>query len=42
MDTQANTHTHTCTHSLAYVVYGDSIGVMVFILYKLYVLLPYT
>ncbi len=38
-----NTHTHTHTHMLVFVVYGDSpYGVMVFILYKPYVLLPYT
>ncbi len=43
-------HTHTHTHSLTlththvgfYGLRGLSIGVMVFILYKLYVLLPYT
>ncbi len=40
----AHTHTHT-THTHTVVFYGLrglSIGVMVFILYKLYVLLPYT
>ncbi len=36
------THTHTHTHTLVFMVYRDSIGVMVFIQYKLYVLLPYT
>ncbi len=37
------THTHTHTHMLVfYGLRGLSIGVMVFILYKLYVLLPYT
>ncbi len=36
-------HTHTHTHMLVlYGLRGLSIGVMVFILYKLYVLLPYT
>ncbi len=35
-----NTHTHT--HVVFYGLRGLSIGVMVFILYKLYVLLPYT
>ncbi len=35
-----NTHTHT--HVGFYGLRGLSIGVMVFILYKLYVLLPYT
>ncbi len=36
-------YTHTHTHTLFFMVYGDSpLGVMVFILYKLYVLLPYT
>ncbi len=39
----SHTHTHTHTHMLVFMVYGGlSIGVMVFILYKLYVLLPYT
>ncbi len=38
----ANTHTHTHTHVGFYGLRGLSIGVMVFILYKLYVLLPYT
>ncbi len=37
-----NTHTHTHTHVGFYGLRGLSIGVMVFILYKLYVLLPYT
>ncbi len=39
-----STHTHTHTHTLVgfYGLRGLSIGVMVFILYKLYVLLPYT
>ncbi len=45
-----HTHTHTRTHAPArtrthvgfYGLRGLSIGVMVFILYKLYVLLPYT
>ncbi len=36
------THTHTHTHVGFYGLRGLSIGVMVFILYKLYVLLPYT
>ncbi len=49
--THARTHTHTHTHSHThthkhtvglYGLRGLSIGVMVFILYKLYVLLPYT
>ncbi len=40
--TQHNTHTHTHTHVGFYGLWGLSIGVMVFILYKLYVLLPYT
>ncbi len=35
-------HTHTHTHVGFYSLRGLSIGVMVFILYKLYVLLPYT
>ncbi len=35
-------HTHTPTHVGFYGLRGLSIGVMVFILYKLYVLLPYT
>ncbi len=34
--------THTHTHVDFYGLRGLSIGVMVFILYKLYVLLPYT
>ncbi len=37
-----HTHTHTHTHVGFYGLWGLSIGVMVFILYKLYVLLPYT
>ncbi len=36
------THAHTHTHVGFYGLRGLSIGVMVFILYKLYVLLPYT
>ncbi len=40
--THARTHTHTHTHVGFYGLRGLSIGVMVFILYKLYVLLPYT
>ncbi len=36
------THTHTHTHVVFNGLRGLSIGVMVFILYKLYVLLPYT
>ncbi len=40
--TQTQTHTHTHTHVGFYGLRGLSIGVMVFILYKLYVLLPYT
>ncbi len=41
--THARTHTHTHTkHVVFYGLRGLSIGVMVFILYKLYVLLPYT
>ncbi len=43
---KAHTHTHmhtdTHTHVVLYGLRGLSIGVMVFILYKLYVLLPYT
>ncbi len=35
-----NTHKHTHTHVGFYGLRGLSIGVMVFILYKLYVLLP--
>ncbi len=35
-------YTHTHTHVGLYGLRGLSIGVMVFILYKLYVLLPYT
>ncbi len=38
-----HTHTHTHTHTCWFLwLRGLSIGVMVFILYKLYVLLPYT
>ncbi len=37
-----HTHTHTHTHVGFYGLRGLSIGVMVVILYKLYVLLPYT
>ncbi len=40
--THVHTHTHTHTHVGFYGLRGLSIGVMVFILYKLYVLLPYT
>ncbi len=40
--TRARTHTHTHTHVGFCGLWGLSIGVMVFILYKLYVLLPYT
>ncbi len=40
--THTNTHTHQHTHVGFYGLRGLSIGVMVFILYKLYVLLPYT
>ncbi len=40
--THRHTHTHTHTHVGFYGLRGLSIGVMVFILYKLYVLLPYT
>ncbi len=40
--THAHTHTHTHTHVGFYGLRRLSIGVMVFILYKLYVLLPYT
>ncbi len=44
--THTHTHTHTRTHTHTHVGFyglrGLSIGVMVFILYKLYVLLPYT
>ncbi len=39
---QTHTHTHTHTHVGFYGLRGLSIGVMVFILYKLYALLPYT
>ncbi len=39
----AHTHTHTHTHMLGFhVLWGLSIDVMVFILYKLYILSPYT
>ncbi len=38
----SHTNTHTHTHVGFYGLRGLSIGVMVFILYKLYVLLPYT
>ncbi len=40
--THTHTHTRTHTHVGFYGLRGLSIGVMVFILYKLYVLLPYT
>ncbi len=40
--TDTHTHTHTHTHVGFYGLWGLSIGVMVFILNKLYVLLPYT
>ncbi len=40
--THTHTHIHTHTHVGFYGLRGLSIGVMVFILYKLYVLLPYT
>ncbi len=40
--TRSHAHTHTHTHVGFYGLRGLSIGVMVFILYKLYVLLPYT
>ncbi len=40
--THISHHTHTHTHVGFYGLRGLSIGVMVFILYKLYVLLPYT
>ncbi len=40
--THTHTHTHTHPHVGFYGLRGLSIGVMVFILYKLYVLLPYT
>ncbi len=39
--THTNTHTHTRTHVGFYGLPGLSMSVMVFILYKLYVLLPY-
>ncbi len=38
----SHSHIHTLTHVGFYGLWGLSIGVMVFILYKLYVLLPYT
>ncbi len=41
-DTHTHTQTHTDTHVGFYGLRGLSIGVMVFLLYKLYVLLPYT
>ncbi len=44
--THTHTHTHICTYTHTHVSFyglrGLSTGVMVFILYKLYVLLPYT
>ncbi len=40
--TRAHTYTHAHTHVVFYGLRGLSIGVMVFIQYKLYVLLPYT
>ncbi len=41
--TRTHAHTHTHTQNVGfYGLRGLSIGVMVFILYKLYVLLPYT
>ncbi len=40
--TSTRAHTHTHTDVGFYGLRGLSIGVMVFILYKLYVLLPYT
>ncbi len=41
--THTPTHTHTHTHTCWFLWFtGLSVGVMVFILYKLYVLLPYT
>ncbi len=40
--TLSHTHTHSHTHVRFCEKWGLSIGVMVFILYKLYVLLPYT
>ncbi len=40
--TYIHTHTHTHTHVRFCEKWGHPIGVMVFILYKLYVLLPYT
>ncbi len=42
MHTHTHTNTHTHTHVGFYGLRGLSIGIMVFILYKLYVLLPYT
>ncbi len=41
--THTQTHTHAHTHMLGFhVLWGLSIDVMVFILYKLYILSPYT
>ncbi len=41
--THTHTHTHAHTHMLGFhVLWGLSIDVMVFILYKLYILSPYT
>ncbi len=40
--THTHTHINTNTHAGLYGLRGLSIGVMVLILYKLYVLLPYT
>ncbi len=40
--THSHTHTQTHTHVCFCEKWGHPIGVMVFILYKLYVLLPYT
>ncbi len=44
--THTHSHTHTLSHTHTHVRFcekwGHPIGVMVFILYKLYVLLPYT
>ncbi len=39
---QTHTHTHTHTHTCFCELWGHSIGVMVFILYKPYFLSPYT
>jgi len=39
--THTHTHTHTHTRLFSYTSW-DSIGLMVFILYKLYILSPYT